>query len=376
MSWAKTHAQARVDLARSGVAHCPASLLGLRRKDLVVELPVQYGYWPLLSAVARRYAVAPEQVFTVPGGTSLANWLVYATLLEGTGREVEVIVERPTYESLLAIPRGMQARVRRLDRRFGEGWAIDLDRFESLVNARTKLAVVTNLHNPSGARIDPLTLRRMARILARVGAFLLVDEVHLECVFGTRTESSVHAGPNVVATNSLTKAYGLDGLRAGWILGPRRVVARAGRIYDALGVAGVALGEQATLAAFKNLAAISKRAHEILDPNLEAVRRFFTRERRLAVVEPPGGSVCFPRLPPGLGSQLLFRHLLERYDTLVVPGIFFESPRHIRISFGCESSELTRGLSNLGRALDDLDGLSGTTPASGQVSRPRSSYPS
>src|SRR4029453_2397873 len=95
------------------------------------------------------------------------------------------------------------------------------------------------------------------------------------------TESSVHAGANVVATNSLTKAYGLDGLRAGWILGPRAVVRRAARINDALGVNGVAPGERLALVAFRRLAPIGRRARAILRPNLATLRAFFAQERRL-----------------------------------------------------------------------------------------------
>src|SRR5438105_4260097 len=154
LRWAKTHPPARINMARSGVDACPPSALGLTSRDLVVTLPVHDGYMPLREAIARRY------------------------------------------------------------RRFDEGYAIDIDRFASLVNRRTRLAVVSNLHNPSGARIDLAMLRRMAAILRRVGAFLVVDEVYLECLWGARTESCVHAGPNVITTSSLTKAYGLDGLRA------------------------------------------------------------------------------------------------------------------------------------------------------------------
>ena len=93
------------------------------------------------------------QVFPISGGTSFANWLACAAVLDGCGRGAEVIVERPTYEPLLRIPQALGHRVRRLDRRFDDGYAIDLDRFASLVTTKTRLAIVTNLHNPSGARI-------------------------------------------------------------------------------------------------------------------------------------------------------------------------------------------------------------------------------
>ena len=354
LRWAKTHPSARIDLARSGVAACPPSALGLTSRDLVVTLPVIDGYMPLREAIARRYRVDARQVFTVSGGTSFANWFACAAVLDRSPRAAEVIVERPTYEPLLRIPEALGCRLRRLDRRFDEGYAIDMARFASLVNRRTRLAIVSNLHNPSGARIDIATLRRMASILRRVGAFLVVDEVYLECLWGANAESSVHAGPNVLTTNSLTKAYGLDGLRAGWVLGPREMIRRAWLIQDLLANNGVAPGEQMTLAALRRLSSIRRRVHATLDPNLERLRRFFDRERRLDALVPDGGNVAFPRLPRGVGSDALADRLLRRYSTLVVPGRFFESPRHIRISFGCRPLLLEQGLNNISRAMDDL----------------------
>jgi aspartate/methionine/tyrosine aminotransferase len=353
--WAKSMPRVAINLARSGIDHCPPSLLGLRASDLVTTLPVKYGYAPLLTAIAGRYGVADDRVFTVSGGTSFANYLACAAILDGCATGTEVIVERPTYEPLLKIPLALGYRVRRLDRRFEDAYAIDLDRFASLVTARTRLAIVSNLHNPSGARIPMSTLRRMASLLARVGGVLLVDEVYLECLFRDRPASCVHAGPNVATTNSLTKAYGLDGLRAGWILGPRTVVRRAAAINDYMTNNGVAPGEQMALAAFRRHRAIDRRAHAILDPNLERVRRFFDREERLRVHVPSGGNVAFPRLPSGIDSDRFVAHLRDRYATLAVPGRFFEAPPHIRISFGCAPRRLERGLANLSRALDDLE---------------------
>jgi aspartate aminotransferase len=164
----------------------------------------------------------------------------------------------------------------------------------------------------------------------------------------------VHAGPNVLTTNSLTKAYGLDGLRAGWILGPRATIARAQQISDLMTNNSVAAGERMALAAFRVLRALDQRAHAILDPNLARLRAFFAREPRLRVVLPDGGNVVFPRLPSAIDGDRLVRHLVKNASTLVVPGRFFEAPRHIRLSFGCSPSLLGRGLANLSRALDDL----------------------
>lgn len=356
IAWAKQQPEARINLARSGVEPCPAALLRPTARDVVPMLPVSYGWEPLLETIARRYRVGNGQVYTVSGGTSYANWLACAAALDGATRTAEVIVERPTYEPLLKIPEALGHVVRRLDRRFDERYAVDVDRFEGLVNRRTRLAIVTNLHNPSGARIPMATLRRMAAILDRVGAALLVDEVYLECDFGARPASCVHAGGNVIVTNSLTKAYGLDGLRAGWILGPASIVARAAHINNLMANNGVAPGEWLTRKAFARLAAIRRRAHVLLDPNLARIRAFFARETRLAALVPAGGNVVFPRVPASLDGDALADHLLDRYSTLVVPGRFFESPQHIRISFGLDGARLERGLRNISRALDDFVG--------------------
>jgi aspartate/methionine/tyrosine aminotransferase len=341
-------------MARSGVEPCPVSLLRLKTSDLVAALPVTYGYAPLREAIARRYGVTPDRVFPLSGGTSFANWIACATVLDGCGPGAEVLVERPTYEPLLGIPQALGCRVRRFDRRFSDGYAVDVDRLASLVTERTRLAIVTNLHNPSGARIPMRTLLQLAALLARVKGFLLVDEVYLECAFRDEPESCVHAGPNVLTTNSLTKAYGLDGLRAGWILGPPRAIARAGRINDLMTNNSVAQGEQMALAAFRRHRDIDRRAHALVDANLARLRTFFSRETRLRATVPDAGTIVFPQLPRGLDGDRFAAHLLRQYSTLVVPGRFFESPQHVRISFGGASRLMARGLGNVARALDDL----------------------
>jgi aspartate/methionine/tyrosine aminotransferase len=357
LRWAKSLPAAEINLARSGVEHCPPALLGLRPSDIVANLPVKYGYAPLKEAIARRYRVTAEQVFTVSGGTTFANWVACMAALGDAPRGSEVLIERPTYEQVLLIPESLGCRVRRFDRVFEESYAIDLDKFAALVNRKTRLAIVTNLHNPSGARIDDATLGKMASILARVGATLLVDEVYLECLFGATnasTKSCVHAGPNVMTTNSLTKAYGLDGLRAGWILGPPALIERAIVVHNLVANNGVAPGERMALAAFKHMRDINRRGHALLEPNLERVRRFLEGEPRLSAHVPEGGNVLFPRLPAGIDSDALADRLRDRYSTLVVPGRFFESPRHIRVSFGVSPTRLARGLVNISRALDEL----------------------
>ena len=354
MSWAKALLPTRINLARSGVVPCPPSLLRLRRSDLVLHAPAGYGSLPLRQAIGRRYGVSGDQVFTVSGGASLANFLACAAALHGAPRASEVIVEQPTYEPLLRAVEALGHRVRRLPRAERKSWGVDVRQFASLLGKRVRLAVVTNLHNPSGARIPMETLAAMAALLRERGGHLVVDEVYAECLFGRRADSAVGAGPNVLATNSLTKAYGLDGLRAGWLLGPAALMRRAGLVHDLLGVNGVAAGERLALQAFRRLEAIGRRSSALLRGNLAVVRGFLRREKRLVAQLPPGGTIVFARLPPGLDGETFARHLAVRHSVLVVPGRFFESPAHVRISFGCARRDLTHGLALVSRALDEL----------------------
>jgi aspartate/methionine/tyrosine aminotransferase len=349
-------AGARFDLAGSGVPAFPAARLPLRRSDFSTHHPPGYGWPPLVEALAERYRVDTGRVVPVTGGASLANWLACAAALEGSDAATEVIVERPAYEPLRRIPESFGCRVRRLDRRHARGWTVDLERLAALVGRRTRLLVLTDLHNPSGAALDRGTLRAAAAMLERVGGWVLVVEVYGETLWDETTDSVARLAPNVVATNSLTKAYGLDGLRAGWLLAPPELARRAWRIHDHLGVNPVATADRMALVALRNLSLLRARVAHRLAANRRAWRSFLAGERRLASVEPAGGTVAFPRLPAGLDGDAFAAHLLARHSTRVVPGSFFEAPRHFRIGFTASGPSFRAGLERIATTLDELAG--------------------
>jgi aspartate/methionine/tyrosine aminotransferase len=354
-SWAKGHPAAAIDLSGSGVSPCPVRLLKLRARDFTTHHAAGYGWPPLVAALAERYRVDAERVLPVSGGASLANWIACAAALDGGG-DAEVIVEKPTYEPLVRAPASLGARVLRLERRFSERFALDVDRLRRIVSEKTRLLVLSDLHNPSGVRLERRALLEAARLLEALGGYVLVDEVYLECLWAEATDSAVRLAPNIVATNSLTKAYGLDGLRAGWILAPRSLVPALRRINDYLGVNGVATGERMALAALQNLPAIRARVAPRLEANLERVRQWLASEERMAWVEPAGGTVCFPRLAAGIDSDSFARRLLRRFDTLVVPGRLFETTRHVRIGLTSSPAVLRRGLERISEALAETAG--------------------
>ena len=348
MEWAKTRSQARFNLASSGLMNYPLSALPASIEDLALSGQSFYGYEPLQKALAIKCDVRPECVVAATG-TSMANHLVMATLLDAGD---EVLVEHPTYELLLAVARYLGADVKRFTRSFENGFRINPDEVERQISSRTRLVVLTNLHNPTSTLTDDETLKQLGEIARRVGAHILVDEVYLDAVFDRTPATAFHLGEEFIVTSSLTKVYGLSGLRCGWVLAQPELAARMWRLNDLFGVIPAHAAERLSCIALHHLEHIATHARSLLDANRELLNSFFNSRDDLDWMEHRFGTVSFPRLRHGdVGG--LCALLREKYETSVVPGRFFEMPQHFRIGIGCDSATLAAGLERLGWALNE-----------------------
>lgn len=352
MRWAKEHAAARYNLANSGLLSCSMAELapdGLDALDLPLLGHNPDGHPPLVAAIAAHHGVAPDQV-AVAQGASGANFLAFAALVEPGD---EVLVEQPAYEPLLAALALLGARVRRLPRRHEDGYRLDLDALESeLRQGRPRLAVLTDPHNPSGVLLPDDDLAEAARLTAEAGAHLLVDEVYLDACGQGAARSRVHLGPHLLATSSLTKSYGLSGLRCGWALcGTPGLAARLRRANDAMAAAGPLPVESLAVHAFRELPRLAERARSLVDPSLARVHALLAEHAdRLDCVVPPRSMTVFPRLRDEATTDALHDRL-RRLDTSIVPGRFFEDPRAFRLGFVRGPEEVAQGLANLVSAL-------------------------
>jgi aspartate/methionine/tyrosine aminotransferase len=351
MEWSKLRSHAKFNLATSGLSNFPLARLPERRGELEINGETLYGYAPLQERIARKSGAPPESIVAA-AGTSMANHLALAGLLEPGD---EIVVEHPTYELILATARYLGADVRRFPRRASEGFRLDPAAVARAVTPRTRLVVVTNLHNPSSVLAEDDALREIGAIAASVGADVLVDEVYLESCFGERRRSAFFLGPNFVTTNSLTKAYGLSGLRCGWILARPGLAHRLWRINDLYAATPVHPGELLSVVAFDHLAEVARIAKEQLSRNRTLLDAFLDSRRDLDTVRTPFGTTSFPRLRSG-GVELLCATLRDPFETSVVPGAFFEMPEHFRIGIGGETEMVAEGLRRLGAALDELPG--------------------
>jgi aspartate/methionine/tyrosine aminotransferase len=348
MHWAKFQRPVRYSLSSSDVTRFRLDRLPLTIADLDLDGASHIRYAPLRLAIAERFGVTPEMVVTA-NGTSMANFLAMATLI---GPGDEVFFERPPYEPMLASARFLGAEVRWLERDANAGFRLKVEQLEAEASGRTKLIAFTNPHNPTSALTEEHDLRAIGRIAERCGAYILVDEVYLDSAVPPRPTSAL-LGPQFVITNSLTKVYGLSGLRCGWILAEPELAERMWRANDLFGVNQPHQSETLSCFAFRHLDEISAGTFERLARHRGLFNDFVAARDDLTCMVAEHGVTAFPRWAGG-DTEPLDELLRSRFDTSIVPGRWFDMPDHFRISLGGDTEMVTEGLARLGLALDEL----------------------
>jgi hypothetical protein len=280
----------------------------------------------------------------------MANHLAMAGLLEPGD---EVLIEQPTYEPLLTVAEYLGVKIRRFPRRFEDGFQVDPREIERHMTPHTRLVAITNLHNPSGARTPDSKLRLVGEIARSRSANVLVDEVYLDACFDPTARSAFHLGPNFIVTSSLTKAFGLSGLRCGWILASAPLAERMWRLNDLYGVIPAHVAELLSVIALDHLTEIADYARQRLEANRPVLQRFLESRRDLLAIRADAGTISFPNVVAG-GVDAFCQLLRDKYDTSVVPGRFFEMPEHFRIGIGGKTGMLVEGLKRVGQALDEM----------------------
>jgi aspartate/methionine/tyrosine aminotransferase len=346
MHWAKTQPRARYNLATSGVGPYPIRDLPVDWSKMEINGDNSYGYLPLQRVIAAHHGVDPDCVVEA-AGTSMANHLAMAALLEPGD---EVLIEEPVYGLILDAARYLEAGVKRFPRSEECGYAVDPAAVRRALTPRTRLIVVTNLHNPSSVLTPEPVLREIGGLARSVGALVLVDEVYLDAVYDAAPRTSFHLGPEFVVTSSLTKIYGVSGLRCGWILARPDLAWKMRRLNDVFGATPVHPGELLSVAAFEHLDLLRDRARRVVEADRACLTEFLDAHPEVSTPRTQWGTTCFLRLPNGNADAFLDR-LRAEHDTGAVPGRFFESPGHIRIGMGVDSPIFAEGLRRLGMAL-------------------------
>jgi hypothetical protein len=356
MRWAKTRPRVTYDLASSGLLPVTTEeLLGsVAAKDAFqISGPNDEGFVPLREAIGRRYQVRVDEVAIAPGASG-ANFLAVLAL---AGPGDDVLVESPAYDPLLAVVRVAGANVMRFARQWETGFALDPDAVAHAMTPRTRLIILSNAHNPSGALAPAETLRQIGDLASVAGALVLVDEVYAEARIDDDLAAppAARLGESFITTSSLTKAYGLAGLRCGWVLAAPAVAERIRVARDVVDGSGPFVAERLALTAFEHIDRLRARARAILDENLHTLRAMAASHPRLEWLEPHAGTTAFPRVRGVEDTSALVDRLIREHDTIVVPGRFFQAPQHIRIAFGGEPAIVRTAVERLAIALQTLE---------------------
>ena len=352
MNWAKTRPATEFDLAASNMLACSIDELEGAREALQLTATNDEGYAPLKESIGKLYGATADRVMNGIG-TSGANFFVIAAHI--TAGDV-VLMESPGYDPLAGAVRLMGGVVGTFKRRAEDGFAIDPEAIRHALTPKTKLVIVTSPHNPSGVPMDRVRLEALDRISAETGVLILVDEAYLDIARLLQKDPekfprAAAVSERLISTSSLTKSYGLNGLRCGWAVVPPGMALKLRRTRDVIDGVGSAPADRLAALAFAQLPKFAERAAKHVQGNLNIVKGFLAGQPRLELVTPLDATIVFPRLKDIANSDAFCERAASQFGVTVVPGRFFDAPAHIRISVAGPTEPLTRGLERLGAAL-------------------------
>jgi hypothetical protein len=320
------------------------------------------GTVPLRSDIAALYSGADADRVQVTNGGSEANYITTWHLVE-PGDEVVLMV--PNYMQTWGLARAFGGIVREwplvpAEAARGEGgrWRVDIDALARLVSSRTKLIIISNPNNPTGARIDAADLDGIAAIASRHGTWILSDEIYRGAELdGRETPSMWGRSDRVIVTSGLSKAYGLPGLRIGWIVGPPATVASLWSYHDYTTISPGALSDFLARRALapSHRARILARTRKILNENFPVIAQWLDAHGGLFSYAPPdAGAIVYVRYHHPINSTDLVTRLREQKSVLIVPGDHFGMDGYLRIGFGDDVEYLRKGLNRLDELLTEL----------------------
>ncbi len=365
LHWAKTRPAAAFDLAGSNLLACTLDDLPGAREAVDLTAPDRGGYPPLVEAIAAHYGVATERVVTA-SGCSAANFLAIGALI---GPGDTVLMEGPWYDQITGACRLLGARVETFERRFEEGYRIDVGALRARISGGTKLVIITSPHNPSGMATDRDTLVALQAMAEDANVHVLVDEVYLDVTNmlhdpplpeGSRTTPraagrylpAALVGDRLLSISSLTKSYGLSGLRCGWVIAAPRVAERARRVRDVIDNVGAAPADRLSALAFAQIDPLAARAYQLVSTNLDLARAFFARHPQLELAGPLEATIAFPRLHGVSDAGPFVTRLFAEHGVAVAAGSFFGAPAHLRISLAGRTETLVAGFERMALLLD------------------------
>ena len=323
------------NLAESSVSDLTFSELNLQLGELKLEYIPHRGHNALRQMIGNDAGGLHKDQVLLTNGAAGALFIINTALLSPADH---LIVIRPNYATNIEVPVTIGCSISYIDLQLETGWRMSIPAIEAAITPATRLISITTPHNPTGMTMTPEELQALIALAEKSNIYLLVDETYRDTCFKTPYPVVASLSKKVISVSSLSKAFGLPGLRMGWLITQdeelmEQFLAAKEMIY----ISNSALDEEAAFQFYRQkerfAAAINQKAIE----NFQLLAAWLQRETSLEYVLPQGGVVCFPRFrePEGIDIPRFYDTLLKNYKTMVGPGHWFAMPdSYMRIGFG------------------------------------------
>jgi len=342
------------NLAESSVTDLQFHELGLSLENLKLEYIAHRGHLELRQLIAAEAGLSAAHVLLTNGAAG-ALFIINSALLTAAGH---LIVVRPNYATNIEVPLTIGCAITYIDLKFEEGWRVNITSIENALQPNTKLISITTPHNPTGMLMTEEALDTLAALAEKKDVWLLVDETYRDACFKTPCPIMASKSKKIISVSSLSKAFGLPGLRIGWLMTQSEdllelFLAAKEMIY----ISNSALDEEVAFQFYRQkekfAAVINKKALQ----NFDLLCTWLQKEKRLEGVLPKGGVVCFPRFKGNIkiDTEKFYILLMQKYKTMVGPGHWFAMPdTYMRIGFGwTDTATFKTGLENISKAIDE-----------------------
>jgi len=347
----------RVNLSESGVK--PMTLAELTGGDTSDLLPLALNYPhvngdpELRERIAALYSGATSEDVLVTVGAIEANYLTVNTLL---ARGDHIAVMSPNYMQIWGVAKNLGLNVSEFRLDPGSGWALDVESLHAACGPKTKLIAVCNPNNPTGHVLSDAEMEAIVAEADAVGAWILADEVYsgAERTGEERTPSMFGSYPKVIAVGSMSKAYGLPGLRIGWAVAPEHLIDEIWARHEYVAIsasmisnklASIALSDEVRPRIIERTRGFVRQGYPVLEEWVNG------NAGLVSLVPPDAGAIALVKYEPEIPSVDLVDRLRIEKSVLIAPGAHFGAEGFIRISFGLPKDYLREGLKRIGELL-------------------------
>ncbi len=347
------YSNVKYNLAESSVRDVSLDLNQLDLQNLLLCYGDHYGKPELREMIASEtQSISNDQVLLTPSAAT-ALFIISTSLLSAKDH---LIVVRPNYATNIETPRAIGCEIDFVDVRFEEEFQIDWNKLKSLIRSNTKLISLTHPHNPTGMCLSKDDFNQIKEIAELNNVHVLVDETYRELHRGEVLPYAADLHSKIISVSSLSKAFGLPGIRIGWILTQDKdVMLRFLAAKEQIIICNSVVDEEIGYQFYKKKKEFLSTINQNTNQNFELLKKWFDQQQCLEWVEPKGGVVCFPRIKSNLKIDYnrFYEDLNIKFETFVGPGHWFEMPKnYMRIGFGYPlKDELSTGLQNIEKAI-------------------------